>query len=167
LKVRRPAQAGSFYAGTAESLNAQITQCFTHTLGPGRTPTVEDGLRRIVGLICPHAGYMYSGPVAAHSYYHLAIDGKPDTVVILGPNHTGVGSGLALASEGAWRTPLGDVQVDEATAREILRRSKILDFSISTVPPSSLCRSASSCKISNLAARSATPWPRRCRGETV
>ena len=52
--------------------------------------------RNIVGLICPHAGYMYSGPVAAHAFYELAIDGKPDTVVLLGPNHTGYGSGLAI-----------------------------------------------------------------------
>ena len=46
----------------------------------------------IVGLICPHAGYMYSGPVAASAFYELALDGKPDTVVLLGPNHTGYGS---------------------------------------------------------------------------
>jgi AmmeMemoRadiSam system protein B len=128
LKVRRPAQAGSFYAGTAESLKAQIEECYRHKLGPGKTPTVRKGPRRVIGLVCPHAGYMYSGPVAAHSYYRLAIDGQPDTVVILGPNHTGMGSGLALVSEGVWRTPLGDAQVDEATAREILRRSGIVDI---------------------------------------
>ena len=66
----------------------------------------------IVGLICPHAGYMYSGPVAAHAFYELAQDGKPDTVVLLGPNHTGYGSALALMREGVWRTPLGDVEID-------------------------------------------------------
>ena len=52
--------------------------------------------RNIVGLICPHAGYMYSGPVAASAYFELAQDGKPDTVVLLGPNHTGYGSALSL-----------------------------------------------------------------------
>ena len=68
--------------------------------------------RNIVGLICPHAGYVYSGPVAASAFYELAIDGKPDTVVLLGPNHTGYGSALALMREGIWRTPLGDVEID-------------------------------------------------------
>ncbi len=127
MKFRRPTQAGSFYAGTAESLTRQIEECYTHRLGPGQIPSTKMGQRNIVGLVCPHAGYMYSGPVAAHSYYNLAIDGKPDTVVVLGPNHTGMGSGLALVAEGTWRTPLGDAQIDEATAGEILRRSEIVD----------------------------------------
>ncbi|MDH5634778.1 MAG: AmmeMemoRadiSam system protein B [Candidatus Bathyarchaeota archaeon] len=127
MKIRRPVQAGSFYSGTAESLRKQIEECFEHKLGPGKNPTVQKGPRNIVGLVCPHAGYMYSGPVAAHSYYNLAIDGKPDTVVIFGPNHTGEGSGLAIVKEGIWRTPLGDVQIDEAVAHEILRKSKIVD----------------------------------------
>jgi AmmeMemoRadiSam system protein B len=127
LKIRRPAQAGSFYSGTAESLKKQIEACFEHKLGPGKKPTVQQGPRNIVGLVCPHAGYMYSGPVAAHSYYNLASDGKPDTVVIFGPNHSGWGSGLAVMNEGIWRTPLGDVQIDEAAAAEILRKSKIID----------------------------------------
>ncbi len=127
MKVRRAVQAGSFYAGTAETLKRQIVGCFTHELGPGTTPTVQKGPRNIVGLVCPHAGYMYSGPVAAHSYFSLAADGKPDVVVIFGPNHTGQGSGLAVMSQGVWRTPLGDVQIDEETADQILRRSKIID----------------------------------------
>lgn len=127
MKIRRPAQAGSFYAGTAEALKKQIAECFHHRLGPRESPTVQPGPRNIVGLICPHAGYAYSGPVAAHSYHHLAVDGKPDTVVLFGPNHTGVGSGLALATDGVWRTPLGDAQIDEAAAHEILRQSDIVD----------------------------------------
>jgi AmmeMemoRadiSam system protein B len=83
--------------------------------------------RQIVGLICPHAGYIYSGPIAAHSFYELAIDGKPDTVVLLGPNHTGYGSGLSLMREGVWQTPLGEIQVDSATADAILHETSIVD----------------------------------------
>ena len=80
-----------FYAGTASALRAQIEKCFTHKLGPGKLPKVEEkSLQRVVGLVCPHAGYMYSGPVAAHAYHHLAMDGKPDVVVVFGPNHTGL-----------------------------------------------------------------------------
>jgi len=128
LKIRHPSQAGAFYAGTAQSLKAQIEGCFTHRFGPGKLPkVVKDDLRNIVGLICPHAGYMYSGPVAAHAYYSLAVDGKPDVVVIFGPNHTGRGSALALMSEGVWRTPLGDVEIDTLTAKQIVDESHIVD----------------------------------------
>ena len=128
MKIRHPSQAGAFYAGTAQSLKAQITGCFTHRFGPGKLPkVVEDGLRNIVGLICPHAGYMYSGPAATHAYYNLAMDGKPDVVVIFGPNHTGRGSALALMSEGVWRTPLGDVGIDTLTANQIVDETRIVD----------------------------------------
>ena len=70
---------------------------------------------------------MYSGPVAAHAYYNLAADGKPDVVVIFGPNHTGRGSALALMNEGVWRTPLGDVEIDTLTAKQIVDESRIVD----------------------------------------
>lgn len=129
VKVRRPTQAGAFYEGTSDALKQQIEKCFTDKLGPGKLPEVaKTYLTKVVGLICPHAGYMYSGPVAAHAYGALAVDGKPDVVVILGPNHTGVGSGLAIMNEGVWRTPLGDVEVDRETANEIVRESSIIDI---------------------------------------
>jgi len=126
-KVRRPAYAGSFYAANAKALRKQIEECFTHRLGPQKAPAILDGPREITGLICPHAGYMYSGPVAAHSYHRLAADGKPDVVVILGPNHTGRGSGLAASKDGAWRTPLGEVQIDTGIADQILKKARIVD----------------------------------------
>jgi MEMO1 family protein len=128
VRVRRSTQAGSFYAGDAEALRAQIEGCFLHEFGPGKLPKVDgNGTRKVVGLICPHAGYMYSGPVAANAYFDLALDGKPDTVVVLGPNHTGYGSALALMDEGVWRTPFGDVEVDTLVAREILRETGLVD----------------------------------------
>ncbi|MBS7639520.1 MAG: MEMO1 family protein [Candidatus Bathyarchaeia archaeon] len=127
-KVRYARYAGSFYAGSRESLRRQIEECFTHRFGPGGLPKVsEDGPRRIIGLVCPHAGYMYSGPVAANAYYRLALDGRVDIFVILGPNHQGIGSGVAIMDRGVWRTPLGDVEIDPETAREILRHSTIID----------------------------------------
>jgi len=128
VKIRRPTQAGSFYAGDAEALKRQVESCFLHEFGPGKIPTVDvKGPRKIIGLVCPHAGYVYSGPVAANAYSELALDGKPDTVVILGPNHTGYGSALALMDEGVWRTPLGDVEVDTLVARELLRETGLVD----------------------------------------
>jgi AmmeMemoRadiSam system protein B len=127
-KVRRPTQAGTFYEGTAESLKRQIENCFLHELGPGKIPEiVKAGPRHVLGLVSPHAGYMFSGPVAAHAYYKLASDGKPDVAVIFGPNHTGHGSALALMDEGFWRTPLGDVEVDSDVASQIVHESHIVD----------------------------------------
>jgi AmmeMemoRadiSam system protein B len=128
MKVRRPTQAGAFYEGDAEALKTQIENCFLQELGPKKLPEVnKTGPRKIIGLICPHAGYMYSGAVAANAYYELAQDGKPATVVILGPNHTGYGSGLALMNEGVWRTPLGDVEVDGETANRIVQETRLVD----------------------------------------
>jgi AmmeMemoRadiSam system protein B len=127
--IRRPTVASQFYEGDAEALRAQISSCFLHKLGPQKLPQINLNAhpRNIVGLICPHAGYVYSGPVAASSFYELAIDGKPDTVVLLGPNHTGYGSGLALMREGIWRTPLGDVEVDSVISDAILHESNMVD----------------------------------------
>jgi AmmeMemoRadiSam system protein B len=127
-KIRRPTQAGTFYQGDAEALKTQIENCFLHEFGPKKRPKVnENGLREVIGLVCPHAGYMFSGPVAANAYYELASDGKPDIVVILGPNHTGYGSTLALMNEGGWRTPLGDVEIDGETAKRILQETRFVD----------------------------------------
>jgi len=132
VKVRRPCQAGAFYEATPESLKSQIKNCFLNELGPKKLPeTTKTGPRRVIGLICPHAGYMFSGPVAAHAYYKLAADGKPDTVVLFGPNHTGYGSGVAIMNEGSWRTPLGDVEVDSEIADQVVHESRIVDVDAS------------------------------------
>jgi len=128
VNVRRPTQAGSFYAGDARALTQQIEGCFLHSFGPGKLPKVDaNGPRKVVGLVCPHAGYMYSGPVAANAYYELAVDGKPDTVVVMGPNHTGYGSALSIMDEGTWRTPLGDVEIDSTVARALCHETGLLD----------------------------------------
>ncbi|UCF45168.1 MAG: AmmeMemoRadiSam system protein B [Candidatus Bathyarchaeota archaeon] len=127
-KIRRPRVAGSFYEGNAESLKAQIENCFLQELGPKKCPKVnKSASREVIGLVCPHAGYMFSGPVAANAYYELALNGKPDTVVILGPNHTGYGSALSLMNEGFWRTPLGDVEIDGETANQIAKETSLVD----------------------------------------
>ncbi len=128
MKIRYSPVAGSWYAGTQKGLKEQIEGLFTHRLGPGKVPeVVEKGPRKIVGLMCPHAGYMYSGPVAAHAYYNLAMDGRPEVVVLFGPNHYGLGSALAMMNKGVWRTPFGDVEIDGEVADGILHGSRIVD----------------------------------------
>jgi len=105
-----------------------MEECFIHEFGPKALPKVADSkLKQTVGLVSPHAGYMYSGPVAAHGYYHLALDGKPDLIVLFGPNHTGMGSGLAIMRDGVWQTPLGEVEIDTAAADAIVRESRLID----------------------------------------
>jgi AmmeMemoRadiSam system protein B len=128
LKIRKPYVANAFYAGTKAELTDQITECFTHRLGPGAVPKpTRDGARKILGFVAPHAGYMYSGPVAAHDYAQLAADGAPDAVVILGPNHTGAGSGVSILTQGSWETPLGVASIDSTLAEKIRKSSNIID----------------------------------------
>jgi len=128
LKIRKPYVANAFYAGTKVKLTEQITECFTHRSGPGTVPKpAKDGPRKILGLVSPHAGYMYSGPVAAHDYAQLASDGAPDAVVILGPNHTGHGSGVSIVTKGGWETPLGIASIDSMLAEQIRKSSNIID----------------------------------------
>ncbi|HEY3297140.1 MAG TPA: AmmeMemoRadiSam system protein B, partial [Armatimonadota bacterium] len=120
MPIREPAVAGMFYKATPTALKEQIETCFTSPGSPGVLPTVnQDGPRNILGLVCPHAGYMYSGPAAASSYYHLAEDGLPDVAVIIGPNHRSYSPAVALTDHRAWRTPLGDVAVDAGITRSI------------------------------------------------
>ena len=110
-----------FYAGTIEELEEQIRWCYKHELGPGTIPQVnEKGPRQLLAMIVPHAGYYYSGPVAAHAYKELAQDGVFDTAVIVGPNHTGYGHPVSVWTEGSWSTPLGEVEVDKKLAKRLL-----------------------------------------------
>ncbi len=128
MKIRKPYVANAFYAGTKTELTQQIVGCFTHRFGPGRVPTpVNRGPRKVVGLVSPHAGYVYSGPVAANGYERLATDGMPEVLIILGPNHTGYGSGVSILTEGAWETPVGITSIDAQLAKQIQKGSDILD----------------------------------------
>jgi len=79
-----------------------------------------------VGMISPHAGYVYSGPIASHGFYQLALDGKPDTFIILGPNHRSFGDEISIMCEGKWSTPLGELEIDQDLAKNILKHSEII-----------------------------------------
>jgi len=125
--MRRPTVAGAFYEGDALLLKGQIDWCYTHPHGPGRVSCTKVGKRSLVGLVSPHAGYMYSGPVAAHGFAYMARDGKPASVIILGPNHTGIGSGVSITTSGKWLTPLGDVEVDGLLANAIKKTCDLID----------------------------------------
>jgi len=115
--MRRPAVAGQFYEGSETSLNERIKECFLDKRGPRVLPKVIDVNKKNIGIVVPHAGYIYSGAIAAHSYNYLASKGFAETFIILGPNHTGMGSGVAVMTEGSWLTPLGKVPINEKLAK--------------------------------------------------
>ena len=112
--IRRSAVAGSFYAGTRERLRLQVEDLLPKTVKQ----------EKAVGVVAPHAGYMYSGRVAAAVYSRVEF---PEAFVILGPNHTGMGAGAAIMTYGQWETPLGQVQVDQELGKAILANSSVLE----------------------------------------
>jgi AmmeMemoRadiSam system protein B len=122
MMIRRPVYAGSFYKSSPETLQKSIEACFKDSLGPGKLPKKAAETEEIAPyFLVPHAGHMYSGPVAASSYIELSKYKKPDTIVILGPNHTGMGSEIAVPDrvEG-WETPLGTMEIDQEFIEKLL-----------------------------------------------
>jgi len=118
--MRKPAVAGSFYPASGAKLRQLIEDCFRHNLGPGSLPrTSVAAERKILGLVSPHAGYVYSGPVAAHGYFRVAESQKPQTVVIIGPNHRGLGADVAVGGTDKWDTPLGTVELDRGVIEAV------------------------------------------------
>lgn len=111
--VREPAVSGSFYPDNPKVLRRTIESYLENA----EIPHIESDP---VGILSPHAGYMYSGQVAAYGYKTL-IGREYDTVIIIGPSHRAYFDGLALMEKGGYKTPLGVVKVDEDMASEILR----------------------------------------------
>ncbi|NHK30388.1 MAG: AmmeMemoRadiSam system protein B [Asgard group archaeon] len=113
--LREPKVAGSFYPSNKDKLIQMIEMCFSNDqIGPGKLPEKDKQYTRkgeIYGLISPHAGYVYSGPVAAHGFLEQYQDGKPDFFVIIGPNHRNIGPPLSVYPEGSWLTPLGEALI--------------------------------------------------------
>jgi hypothetical protein len=121
MTVRHPVVAGQFYPNSEMQTRAEIEGAFLSPLGPGEVPeVVKKGERSIVGAVVPHAGWMYSGPVAAHVYAALARDGFPETFIIIGPNHQGAGAPVATTTQD-FATPLGSATVDQDIVRRLGR----------------------------------------------
>ncbi len=126
--VRHPVVAGYFYPEDPKELISLIEKSFMHPLGPGKLPVVSNKrVKNSIGFVAPHAGYIYSGPIAAHVYYEIAKEGNPDTFIIIGTNHTGLGSLVSIYPSGKWYTPLGYVNIDEELARNIIDNSSIAE----------------------------------------
>ena len=111
--IRMPAVAGRFYEAKPQNLKREI-EAYIIPNQP-KEPALA--------VVCPHAGYLYSGHAAGAVYSRVAV---PDTVVILGPNHTGLGHPAAVMAEGTWQMPFGPVEIASDLASLILQNSSVL-----------------------------------------
>ena len=124
MQIRTPAVAGMFYPSEKNKLTKLIEDCFLHSSGPGKNPKKIG--KKIFGVICPHAGYVYSGPIACHSINSISSE-SPELFIIIGPNHWGIGRSVATMTDCIWETPLGNVEVDSESAKEISQLSKNIE----------------------------------------
>jgi len=115
---RPPYVAGSFYPRDRSSLQKIIENYIEEA--EKDIELIDEG--KNVGVLCPHAGYVYSGKTQAHSYYYLS-NSQAETFVILGPNHTGLGLPVALMDKGSWETPFGEIKINEEVASKIVENS--------------------------------------------
>jgi AmmeMemoRadiSam system protein B len=119
--VRKPAVAGSFYPSDPLELSKMIAGMLSKV-------TKEGYGDRIVSIVVPHAGYIYSGQVAAYVYKEL--EGlEYDTVFVLSPSHSAYFRGATVYNGGAYQTPLGEVSVDVESAEELASLSKVVEIS--------------------------------------
>ena len=124
MQIRTPAVAGMFYPEEKNKLSNLIEECFLHPFGPKKNPKKIN--QKIFGVICPHAGYVYSGPIACNSINAIMSE-SPKLFIIIGPNHWGIGRSVATMKDCEWETPLGKVEVDSESAQEITEISQTIE----------------------------------------
>ncbi|TMA12054.1 MAG: AmmeMemoRadiSam system protein B [Deltaproteobacteria bacterium] len=123
-RIRPAAVQGSFYPAGAEKLRDLLRECFnSSSLGPRGTRSLCPSL---FGGMVPHAGYIYSGPCAAHFYSNLAPDIQ--RVILLGVNHQGRGARVALSPADCWQTPLGRVEIDQELGRWLQTQTGFIEY---------------------------------------
>jgi len=105
--IRHPAVAGTFYSDSPETLRSEVARACSAT-APREAATA---------VVCPHAGYIYSGGVAGSVFSRASI---PETVILLGPNHTGLGPTISVFAEGSWLIPGAEIHVDVHVANRVL-----------------------------------------------
>jgi AmmeMemoRadiSam system protein B len=111
--IRKAFAAGRFYPGSASEIREMMAVL------------VDKKARKeaAIGLLMPHAGYPYSGPVAGATISRVKFR---DTFIIMGPSHTGLGKPYSIMTEGSWQTPLGEVEIDSALGKKLLAVSDYL-----------------------------------------
>lgn len=111
--VRRPVVAGAFYPADPGTIKEMIKEYMSDA-------TVEEEKDELLGIIVPHAGYIYSGGVAAYSYKAIKDPNKIETVILMGPSHRAPFKGISVFPGGTYKTPLGDLTVDDDIASEFI-----------------------------------------------
>lgn len=119
--ARRPAVAGQFYDATEKGVTRQIEASYRHKVGPGSLPPKPARLApgKRWAYIVPHAGYVFSGPVAAHAFLDIAKRGMPETVIVVGPSHHLIANPVAVSLE-PWRLPAGVAEIDTELAKQLV-----------------------------------------------
>ena len=107
--IREPVVAGTFYPMDRSELSRQLDHLVA----------VDPERHQLLACVAPHAGYMYSGGVAGRLFGHLDL---PRRVVVMGPNHTGMGADVSVAPHDQWQTPLGPQEVDRELAEALMAR---------------------------------------------
>jgi AmmeMemoRadiSam system protein B/AmmeMemoRadiSam system protein A len=112
--IRNPVVAGYFYPDDPDELRSVIQETID-----------EEAVKEdVIGLVIPHAGYIYSGPVTGATLSRINF---ADTFIIIGPSHTGMGKPISIMTEGSWRTPLGEVEIDSELGKLILAECKHME----------------------------------------
>lgn len=124
--VRKEAVAGYFYPGGADELRSLLLRLSSAACRFIEEREKSMSVRDLSGVVSPHAGYIYSGATACFAHYLLSLSPPAETIVILGPNHRGVGKRVALSGAEYWRTPLGSVPVDREAVEFLVSYSPLL-----------------------------------------
>jgi AmmeMemoRadiSam system protein B len=112
--IRKAVAAGRYYPESASEIREMMATFVD------KTATKE----AVIGLLMPHAGYPYSGPVAGATISRVSLT---DSFIIIGPSHTGMGKPFGIMTEGKWQTPLGEVEIDSVLGKKLLDSSKYLE----------------------------------------
>ncbi len=112
--IRKPAVAGQFYQSSPLKLSEQVN-------GYIETDAVRE---KAIGIVSPHAGLVYSGGVAGAVYSRIQF---PDTFILIGPNHTGLGKTVSIMSSGSWQIPTGESMIDVDLANKIKSKANIIE----------------------------------------
>src|SRR5215475_15336973 len=115
--IRKSAVSGRFYPANPDELDKALRGFFEPIPAPSKA----------IGLIVPHAGYIYSGHVAGAVYSRIEL---PLRNIVLCPNHTGLGTPLSIMKSGSWQTPLGQMQIDEELSSELMKADPSLEADI-------------------------------------
>jgi AmmeMemoRadiSam system protein B len=124
-QIRQPAAIG-FYPPEKRALEESIQAAFSDSHGAGDIPAINlKRIKKLVAGVAPHAGFIYSGPVASHLYKACAEDGFPQTFILIGAKHRPLRfPGAAIMVEGTWETPLGRCKIDSSLAKLIVNECK-------------------------------------------